>query len=106
MPESVGGTLVADRLLRALHVLTAVVIFQSVALVAVVVVGVGYANYKTNQITDSLCTLRGDLQRRVEQGQEFLKENPEGIEGIPPETLQQSIEGQQRTITALSTLDC
>lgn len=58
------------------------------------------------QTTAALCALRFDLEARVEQGQEFLDANPEGIKGIPAETLQQTIEGQQRTISSLSVLDC
>jgi hypothetical protein len=56
--------------------------------------------------TDSLCALRGDLERRVATSQGFLQENPEGIPGIPAETLQASIDNQLRTVEALHGLNC
>lgn len=56
--------------------------------------------------TAALCALRFDLQTRVEDSQKFLKQHPNGVAGIPAKSIQQSIEGQQRTIASLSILDC
>lgn len=51
----------------------------------------------------ALCTLRADLQVRVGQAQQFLDHHPNGTfaDGI-----RQSIEGQMRTIKALSGISC
>lgn len=54
----------------------------------------------------ALCTLQRDLQQRVDSGNAFLRAHPHGIPGIPVATIRTSIEGQQRTITALSGLGC
>lgn len=55
---------------------------------------------------DALCTFRGDLEKRVANSRDFLKENPEGIPGIPAMTLRTSITNQESTIAALSDLSC
>lgn len=54
----------------------------------------------------ALCVLRDDLQIRVDAAVQFLKDNPDGIPGIPPQQIQDSIDNQQRTILALSLLHC
>lgn len=54
----------------------------------------------------ALCALRNDLERRVISSRRFLEENPEGIPGLTPALLREGIENQQRTIDALSGLDC
>lgn len=54
----------------------------------------------------ALCALRGDLQDRVYSGEQFLATHPHGIPGVPVATLRQSIDGQRRTVTALSSLRC
>lgn len=56
--------------------------------------------------THALCSLRADVQKRVTDGQAFLKTHPEGIPGIPAPTLQSSITNSQRTVKALSSLIC
>ncbi len=58
------------------------------------------------QTIGALCSFRADLQRRYEDGVEFLKEHPEGIEGLPPETIQRSLTGQKSTLDALYSLPC
>lgn len=58
------------------------------------------------QTTMALCTLRDDLQRRVDQSTAFLKEHPNGIPGIPRETFLQGVKNQRSTIDALNALDC
>lgn len=54
----------------------------------------------------ALCIFRDDLETRVKSAQQFLRDNPDGIPGISPELLQQSIDNQQRTILALQLLNC
>jgi hypothetical protein len=59
-----------------------------------------------NDTNNALCALRGDLERRVIVDEAFLEENPEGFPGIPARLIQEGIENQERTIAALSGLDC
>ena len=59
-----------------------------------------------NSNRQSLCALRLDLEDRVERSEAFLKRNPEGIPGIDARIIKDGVNGQKRTIHALSTLDC
>jgi hypothetical protein len=54
----------------------------------------------------ALCTLRTDLEQRVEQSRNFLEENPDGVPGIPASLIRNGIANQENTIEALSGLDC
>jgi hypothetical protein len=54
----------------------------------------------------ALCALRRDLELRVASSKQFLQEHPEGIAGVPVKVIQDSIRNQQRTILALSNLNC
>lgn len=54
----------------------------------------------------SLCTVRQDLERRVSDSRHFLAEHPNGIAGIPPATIRQSIRNEEGTVHALSSLRC
>lgn len=54
----------------------------------------------------ALCTLRADIEQRVEGSRDFLADHPEGILGIPASAIQVSLEGQERTVAALSDLSC
>jgi hypothetical protein len=108
MSEDIG-----HQIRNALRLLTI-----SVVLLFVLLGGAGLAAYLDSvhrredleQIATStnaaLCTLRSDLERRVKDSRDFLEENPDGIPGISPETIAQSIENQQQTIDALGGLDC
>lgn len=60
----------------------------------------------TVNTTRSLCTLRTDLERRVDASARFLADHPDGIAGISAVAIQQSIENQQRTVDALANLNC
>lgn len=90
------------RIMRRLNLLIAatVVLYGAVAYVAV------DANRSTTRNTDALCTFRGDLEKRVASTNDFLKKHPEGFAGIPAVTLKASADQQQRTILALSDLNC
>lgn len=107
-----GNGLRADlqRSLRNLSRWT-VVLFLAVILVA----GAGlYNSYQQRQalrhevvrITTSLCTFVADLQRRHDDGVQFLEDHPDGIPGISAKDIQRSIDAQQSTLDALSGLDC
>jgi hypothetical protein len=63
-------------------------------------------NHAASQSTGALCALRHDLEQRVSDGEAFLAGHPHGIPGIPAKTLQQSIDGQKRTIKALQVVEC
>jgi hypothetical protein len=54
----------------------------------------------------AVCTLRGDLKRRVESGNKFLRANPHGGFGFTPSEIMKSIGDQKRTIKALSGVTC
>jgi hypothetical protein len=56
--------------------------------------------------TTALCALRGDLERRVARGQTFLQEHPRGIPGFRPAFIRSTLDGQARTIVALSVVKC
>lgn len=87
---------------RTLRVLTVAVL-----VLLTLVVGLAAKTYvENNRTTKALCALRTDLEARVENSRDFLNKNPNGIPGIPAETLLVTIEGQERTIRALSSLSC
>lgn len=79
------------------------ILYGIVALLVLVAVFAFFAN---RQSTEALCALRGDLERRVSTSEEFLREHPNGIAGISARDIQDGIDNQQRTITALSGLSC
>jgi hypothetical protein len=58
------------------------------------------------QARDAICALKGDLSRRITVSRQFLKERPNGIPGIPPATIKQSIDNQQQTLDALRPVKC
>lgn len=53
-----------------------------------------------------VCALRRDLTVRVKAGEDFLRQHPHGVAGISAETIRNGIDGQRRTINALSVLRC
>jgi hypothetical protein len=54
----------------------------------------------------SLCALRADAQERIDQSEDFIKENPNGIPGISVEQLRRSTNNSVRTRNALANLKC
>jgi uncharacterized protein YkwD len=60
----------------------------------------------TNDTVTALCTFRHDLQLRYDTGVKFLIDHPDGIPGIPAETLQQSLRNQKQTLESLRELPC
>lgn len=61
---------------------------------------------ESDRSTVALCALRDDLKTRIAGSEKFLLEHPKGWLGITPASIQQSIDGQQRTVIALSVLNC
>jgi hypothetical protein len=58
----------------------------------------------TNQA--ALCAFRNDVVGRVASSEQFLEEHPNGIPGISPAMIRQSLIAQRQTVEALSVLDC
>ena len=54
----------------------------------------------------ALCTLRRDLETRVEALREFLEDNPNGIPGLSPVAIRHRIEDLEQTLDALDILEC
>lgn len=90
------------RLIRYSIVLYVVVAVLCVGLAAVVV----KTTSEARDTRDSLCTLRADLEVRVESSRKFLDEHPEGIPGVPARAIREGIRNQDRTIHALDSLHC
>lgn len=62
--------------------------------------------FDARNTTRALCTLRDDLTRRVQASTQFLKDHPNGIEGITPKLVLDGIANQTRTIKSLEGLSC
>jgi hypothetical protein len=104
---------IGGELKRTLKWLVIATIILYLALVGVGFVGWVSASHQRNDlkkatenINSTLCILRGDLETRVAASRQFLLDHPQGISGISVAILQQSIDTQQRTIDALSGLEC
>lgn len=54
----------------------------------------------------ALCALRTDMERRVATSKALIARNPQGFAGIPARTIRDGIRNQERTIRALSSIDC
>lgn len=84
--------------------------YAIVALALVVVVAVVYFYWTLSSETDrtrsSLCTFLVDLEQRVQSSDDFLKDHPDGIPGVPAATLRASLKNQRATIASLAGLDC
>lgn len=60
----------------------------------------------SNNNREALCALRSDVQKRHDNGVQFLKQHPRGIPGIDADAIKVSLKNQQATLDALSGLDC
>jgi predicted negative regulator of RcsB-dependent stress response len=109
----VTDTEIAEEIKRALRNLT-----RATIIIYVVLAGLGLFAWidSSNQRAEikqvaistnqALCALRFDLEARVENAEQFLVNNPDGIPGLSAASIQTSIESQRRTIVALRGLDC
>jgi hypothetical protein len=86
---------VADEIRRTLKRLVAATVV--VYVVIMIVTGTTYA---------ALCALDHDLENRVSDSQQFLKEHPHGIAGIPASAIRVSMNSQEDTIHTLDILHC
>ena len=55
---------------------------------------------------EALCALRLDLERRSVASREYLREHPNGAPGIPAKAIRDGLRNQDRTISALSGINC
>lgn len=106
---------IAKELQDALRRLTRATIILYCVLLALVAFVAWDAKHQRDSIksvsldsSQALCAFRSDLASRVANSQKFLVNNPKGIPtlGLTPTLLQANIDGQLRTIHALSTLPC
>lgn len=77
--------------------------------VSACILAIAAHNYTlSTQIHDSLCTFRGDLVTRVEQGKQYVKDNPQILKefGINRKQYESQLAQQQQTIDSLDDLDC
>lgn len=100
--ETGGPSTIALSIRRTLYWLIAatVVLYLGVAGLTIFVWSQSAKN------TDALCSVRHDAERRVQQAQQFLVDNPKGIPGIPVSLLQQTINTSQSTVNSLAPLHC
>src|SRR4051812_25637298 len=92
-----GSEFVADeirKVLRRLSVAT-VLLYMVVGFVAV------SARVSSAHDHNALCAFRSDLTQRVEGSKKFLRNHPQGIQGIEPSLIRDGIRNQQRTINSL-----
>lgn len=99
-----------NRRLRWLVIATVVVYLALIGFIGAFSISFSNQRAELRRITlntnAALCTLRSDLEVRLQGAKDFLAEHPDGIAGITAATLQQSITNQERTVTALSGLEC
>lgn len=83
------------------------------ALLMIVVISMGLQQRHIRQLSregtqahTALCVFRDDLQRRVERSENFIKEHPEGVTGIPVATLQADVKNKKDTLASLDLLTC
>ena len=114
------STDIRQQLLKSIRLLTIATIGLFLAIGTLALVGFLDSRHQARDIKRSgerveeiaennlagLCALRADIQRRYDAGVEFLRENPDGIPGLSPETLQRSLDGQRATLDALDVIDC
>jgi hypothetical protein len=109
----VTGADIASTLHRQLKRLMVATVILYLALVALGVVAWRDSAHKRHdlqvvatQTNTALCTLRHDLADRVRASEDFLINHPAGIPGVPAATIRTNLNGQRRTVAALSNLHC
>lgn len=77
------------------------------AVLGLTVSATAYFTYNTaDESKEGLCALRNDAERRVILGDQFLKDNPNGIPGISIDSLRRSVRNSKETVKSLSSLSC
>lgn len=93
----------SPKLILALRVSVVVGFMIILGLIANLTLTVSH-NQQSN--TNALCSLRSDLQSRVDTANAFLVTHPHGFAGVSGDSIRTTITGQKRTIAALSGLAC
>jgi hypothetical protein len=97
---------IADELRFRLKILLYATILIYAVVIAAGFIG-WYINHQQASKTErALCSLKAELQRRVDNTQAFLVKYPHGLDGLSKADLTKSIQDTQRTIDALSILNC
>lgn len=71
--------------------------------------GIGFYTYSSASANrQAVCNLRGDLERRVESSESFIREHPDAVRklGFTKAQVQKEISNQRRTLSALSVVGC
>jgi hypothetical protein len=104
---------VEQSLATPFRTLVAATVFLYAALIGVGTYGYVSRSHdlaKINQVTTTtktaLCLFRENIEKQVDTSEEFLKNNPDGIPGLPAATIQASIDRQKDTLKALDILEC
>lgn len=58
------------------------------------------------QAHDGLCAFKGAEQKRLQTSRQFLRDNPNGIPGIPPSVIFNSISNSEQTVKSLEEIQC
>lgn len=53
------------------------------------------------EAADAICTLKADYRHRIQQGEDYLRENPHGFPGLTAVAIRSNIENQKRTLRSL-----
>lgn len=64
---------------------------------------------KSNESTETheaICALSSDLEQRTEGSRDFLRKHPNGAFGFSASSIRESVLNQERTIDALSIVNC
>lgn len=104
-----GNETVAAVLVRGLRVLRLATAGLAAALIAAGVIGYLDLRGKADEARRThaaLCSLREDVQARIDQSEDYLAKHPHGAPGIPAGAIRQGLVNSRRTATALAGLDC
>jgi hypothetical protein len=58
------------------------------------------------QAHDAICALKGNLADRITASEAFLRERPNGIDGLSPSLIQDSINRDKTALDAMSPVKC
>lgn len=65
-----------------------------------------YVYTTTENNKEALCAYQADLEQRITTGEQFLRDNPRGIPGIPAPTIRASLDNLKQALGAFSIVNC
>lgn len=71
--------------------------------------GIALYSYSTSKLNhDAVCNLTSDLERRIQTSRDFTRDHPEAIRklGFTKAQVERETVNQERTLTALSVVNC